>query len=182
MIISLSPLFADDVENRNPDSGSFGFIANSSVNTNSIGLIYHFNQYIAISPSYDLYLTNEDYWKMGGSLELDVFFPTDSSFSIYIGLNVRYSYYFNSYYNYFSSSIVINDDKTQTAAVSILVGGRYMVSPNFGLFASIGIGYTHSFINSKTKFLDGTSFTSNDIDQIIGTVSARLGAVFYFIK
>ncbi|RPJ08922.1 MAG: hypothetical protein EHM28_03000 [Spirochaetaceae bacterium] len=100
---------------------------------------------------------------LGASLDVQYVMDWGNNFSIYIGPGVKY--YQNT--NWDTTGDVSDEDTA--IEISIVLGGQYMLSKNFGFFADVGISYTMH-----------TDDDSPGTDNIIKTRNAYLGVVFYF--
>ncbi|PKL38353.1 MAG: hypothetical protein CVV44_10720 [Spirochaetae bacterium HGW-Spirochaetae-1] len=122
--------------------------------------------------------SNREVWKTGAGLGAYYQFSTGGNVFLYAGPKFEFKY--KSYKNEEDSgSEVIK--KTIDATVLAVIGGRYMVSESFGIFADFGLGF--NFRNYEYQDRDSFHVLTEDYtDHYYSFYSykGQVGVAFYF--
>ena len=113
----------------------------------------------------------------GAGADLLYYVPVADNMFFYTGPSVKYYKYTDKadYANGSNKENIITNIKG-----GIKVGGQFMLSPNFGFFGDLGIGFENQMEKEKGWNVDGeiTSEEENST-SVFSTTGAYLGAVFY---
>jgi hypothetical protein len=133
-----------------------------------IGFDIRFFPFLAVKPGVLFFRTSNDQNQssdmlIGASIDIDYLMDLAHGFALYVGPGFKFLKYLGT------NSIGDNSDDITTMVFSVVVGGQYMLSKNFGFFGDVGISYIMK-----------TDYQTEETESVIATRNAYLGVVFYF--